>query len=148
MDTASVNELNSLLQGEQMAADSYEKVIQRIQDNTLKNDLQKLQQSHKQHTILLADRIQDLGGTPAKGVGAVGKVSEIVSSVRDINKDAAAILQELYTGEDKGIKMATELVKGDLDGDSAKLVNNILTEDRNNMNILKGVINAVDSQRT
>lgn len=148
-NNASINELNSLLKGENMAVDSIEKVIAHVDDGNIKNELQKIQQNHKQHTALLADRIQDLGGAPAKGVGLGGKAAEMMSSVKDIGKTGTAShIKEILDGENKGIQMSTELVKGDLDSDSAKLVNTILDEDRNNVNMLQEVLNSIDRQNS
>lgn len=148
-NNASINELNSLLKGENMAVDSIEKVIAHVDDDNIKNELQKIQQNHKQHTALLADRIQDLGGTPAKGVGLGGKAAEMMSVVKDIGKTGTAShIKEILDGENKGIQMSAELVKGDLDSDSAKLVNSILDEDRNNVNMLQGILNSTDRQNS
>ena len=143
MDKVAIKELNSLLKGEHMAIDSYEKVLPHVKDENMKQEIQRLQQQHKNHAIRLADRVQDLGGTPTNGVGIIGKTTEVISNFKDIGKsDAAAYLREIYEGENKGIQSATNMVKGKLDDDSMKLVNSILNEERTDLDALKNMINA------
>lgn len=146
MDKTCINELNALLKGEHMAIDGYEKYIQSTGEPNIKGELQKIQQDHKMHAIKISERIQSLGGRPVDGVGVMGRVAETVSNIKDIgigNRDSATILRDAYTGENNGINMANELVKGDLDTDSMNLVNGILNEDRNHLNTLDNMIKTV-----
>ena len=141
MANVSEKELQALLKGEHMAIDGYEKYIQSIQDQSVKIELQKIQQDHKMHAISLAERIQNLGGKPADGVGIVGRVAGVVSSIKDIGRtNTVGVLKQAYKGEDTGIKMADEIVKGDLDNDSRNLVNNMLNDDRNHLGQLDTLI--------
>lgn len=142
MKNTSINELNALLKGEYMAVDGYERYIRKVEDPNVKNELQKIQQEHKNHAIKIAQRIQDLGGKPAAGVGIAGKTAEVVSAVKDIGlKGTTSILVDAYNGEDKGIKMATEVVKGDLDSQSAAMVKEMLDDDRTHLTTLNSLIN-------
>lgn len=144
MDKTSINELNALLKGEHMAIDGYERYIQKVTQPNVKGELQKIQQDHKQHAIKIAERIQQLGGVPGDGVGIAGKAAEIMTSLRDIgNKDPKHILKEAYNGENNGIKMADEVVKGDLDNDSRNLVNGILNADRSHLDSLNNLMNSL-----
>lgn len=141
MNATCVNELNALLKGEHMAIDAYEDYIQRIEDSEIRNSLQKIQQDHKLHSIMIAERIQTLGGKPAKGVGIGGKVAETVTSIKHRSMhEPVIILKTAYDGEDNGIKMATEIVKGDLDSESAYLVKDILNGDRTHLETLNSLI--------
>lgn len=143
MDKTNIVELNALLRGEHMAIDGYEKYIQNITEPNIRGELQKIQQEHKQHAIKISERIQNLGGRPTDGVGIGGRVAEVMSSIKDMGtKDVKAILKDAYNGENNGIKMADELVKGDLDNDSMTLVNNLLNADRNHLNTLGALINS------
>lgn len=141
MENTSINELNTFLKGEYMAIDSYERYIQTVKEPAIKGELQKIQKEHKQHAIQISERIQNLGGKPADSPGIAGRVAETISGIKDIgNKSYQTILKEAYNGEDKGIKMADELVKGDLDSESKNLVNNILNTDRTHLNTLDTLI--------
>jgi bacterioferritin len=135
-----INELNAYLKGEYMAIDSYEQFIEKVQDNKLKAQFQNIQQDHKRHAIKVAQRIQNLGGRPTGGVGFTGKVAEAVSSVKYMGKDDSFLLHQAFNGENKGIQMAEEIVKGDLDKHSAELVRDLLNEDRGHLNTLENLI--------
>ena len=144
MENVVTNELNVLLKGEFMAMESFEKFIHHIPDVNAKNELKKIQQNHKKHTDEIAERIQVLGGKPSRGVGMSGKVAEIISDIKDINKtDPIFYLQEAYSGEDKGIKMAREIVKGDLDTESMTLIDQILDEDNSHLGTINGLISSL-----
>lgn len=141
----SEKELNAFLKGEHMAIDGYEKYIQSVSEENVKNQLQNIQKDHKQHAIQVAERIQDLGGKPEDGVGVAGKMAEAVSNVKDMGRvDTLSVLKQAYEGEMTGIKMADELVKGDLDQDSANIVNNILNVDKGHLNVLDNLIKSHD----
>ena len=144
MENVVTNELNVLLKGEFMAMESFEKLIDHVPDVNAKNELKNIQQNHKKHTDQVSKRIQILGGKPVSGVGISGKVAEIISDIKDITKtDPIFYLQEAYSGEDKGIKMVREIVKGDLDKDSMNLVNQILEEDNSHLGTLNGLISSL-----
>ncbi|QCX33548.1 DUF2383 domain-containing protein [Caloramator sp. E03] len=144
MNSKIIDELNTLLKGEYMGIDSYEKFIQKVQNKHVKHELQNIQKDHKNHAIKIAERIQDLGGEPVNGVGFIGKIAEVASNIKNINKKSdIEILKQAYDGEDFGIRMATEVVKGDLDGNSAVLVKEMLNEDRNHLDTLNNLIREV-----
>jgi bacterioferritin len=144
MENTVTNELNVVLKGEFMAMESFEKFIHHIPDLNAKNELKKIQQNHKKHTDQITQRIQTLGGKPSSGVGMSGKVAEIISDIKDITKtDPVFYLQEAYSGEAKGIKMAREIVKGDLDKESMNLIDQILDEDNSHLGTLNGIISSL-----
>lgn len=147
MNNTSINELNTLLKGEHMAIDGYEKYIQNVDDVNIKNQLQKIQQDHKQHAIKIAERIQNLGGKPVDGTSIMGKMAQIATNIKEIGKkNNIEILKEAYNGEDNGIKMGDEVVKGDLDQESRNLVNDILNDDRNHLNVISNLMGSGNMQ--
>ncbi|TDT51880.1 DUF2383 domain-containing protein [Fonticella tunisiensis] len=144
MNNTTINELNTLLKGEYMAIDGYEKFIQSVDNMEAKKTLQNIQQDHKMHAIMIAERIQNLGGTPVDGVGIIGRVSEVISNIKDgREKSDIQILKRAYDGEDVGIKMATEVVKGDLDDESLNLVKGMLDDDRSHLTTLNNMISQI-----
>ncbi|WP_010239657.1 DUF2383 domain-containing protein [Clostridium arbusti] len=139
--STSISELNAILKGEYMAIDSYEKYIKNISDSIIKAELQKIQKEHKRHAIKLSERIQTLGGNPVSSVGITGKVVETMSNIKDIGtKDPVDYLKKAHHGEYMGIKIASKIIKGDLDKDSLNLVDSMLNEDRNHVDALSGMI--------
>ena len=145
----SVNELNAVLKGEHMAIDAYERYMEKIDDKDVKSKLQEIQQDHKLHSILISERIQDLNGHPVDGVGIRGKISEVATNIKDIRKnDPLSLLNAAKKGEDTGIKMAAEVVKGDLDYVSRKLIDGVLSDDTKHIAELNTMILEINTRQS
>lgn len=137
MNKTTINELNAFLKGINMAIDNYEKYIESVDNKEVKTEFQKIQQDHKKHAIQVAKRIQDLGGSPADGVGLSGKAAEVMTDIMHIGRTHVKdYLDDAYNGEKQGIKMVDEIVKGDIDSDSMHLVNSILAKDKQHLDTL------------
>lgn len=131
-----VKELNTFLEGNYMAVLSYERYIQHVADQDVKKVLQGIQKEHKLHAIRLAERIQNLGGVPADDAGIQGSMVEFMNRFKKATDDPNFILQDAIKGEDKGIQISEQLVRGDLDPESLQLVEEILNEDRQHLDQL------------
>ena len=140
MDRKVVNELNAYLKGEYMAIKAYEGYIERIKDNTIEQELRGIQEDHKQHAAKVSERIRKLGGKPAKGAGMIGLMSDMKNLLKRNSDDTRFILKDAGAGEYRGIQMAEEVVKGDLDKESLELVKSLLAEDREHVGKLGGYI--------
>jgi len=135
-----VKELNAFLKGQYMGIHAYEHLIQRAGDPEVKGLLQQIQQDHKQHALKVAERIQDLGGTPVDDEGFVGSIQGIISRVTAPN-ETHGILQSALKGEGYyGVEVSEEIVKGDLDPESKRIVESILDEDRQHVDVLQNVL--------
>jgi bacterioferritin len=134
MENVSVNKLNHMLKGEEMAVLAYENLIQGTKDTIIKNELQNIQRNHKEHSARLAEHIQDLGGKPHYGTGASGVMADVKMSLENLQlKDDVYILKEAYDGEDQGIAMIEELSGANIGKDSSKLINEILSNDHDHL---------------
>lgn len=134
----SSKELNAFLKGECMAIDSYEKYINMVNDPSIKTDMSQILKVHRENAQKLSDRIIQLGGKPTNSVGLRGKFGQMMGSIKDIKKHSDDdICKKAYYWENKGSNMAEEIVKGDIDSESANLVNEIISTDKNNLNNLK-----------
>mgnify|MGYP001354260971 FL=1 len=134
MDNDSViNELNTVLRGELMAVESYDLFISNTDDDKIRKLFEQFRTDHKEHAELLSDRIRSLGAVPGKGTGIPGMFSQIKLEFESKRKDSEEILKRAYFGEDKGVKMVEEIIKGDLDPQSADLVGRILSKDREHL---------------
>lgn len=144
MENATINELNAFLKGEYMAIDSYNDFIQKAADPKVKAEFQRIQQEHKLHAIQISERIQNLGGRPATGLDIKGKIAEKVSNIKNSRlKNDVDILVQAYDGENMGINIATEIVKGDLDNESMNLIGNIISQDKTHLVDLNDLTNKV-----
>lgn len=129
MNKKIIKELNTFLKGNFMAIHAYEKYINHIQDEQLKEIFQEIQQNHKEHAAIISERIQNLDGVPVDDVGIMGNVAQIMTTIKGSTKDNTSIIKDALVGEHRGIKKSRELLDDDLDPESLKIVQTILDND-------------------
>jgi bacterioferritin len=140
VDKKVVKELNAYLKGEYMAIKAYDEFLDKIKDPGIMGELQNIQGDHKKHAAMVSNRIISLGGKPVKGPGWMGTMANMKKLVKKNSDAANDILKDAGVGEYRGIRMAEEVVKGDLDEESLGLIKNILDEDRGHVGKLEGFI--------
>lgn len=124
-----------------MAVDAYERFIQEVDGEDVKHELRQIQQDHKRHAGDLAERIRSLGGKPEYDTGFAGFIADAKAAVDGMDRRGTTeILKKAYDGEDKGIAKAEEIVKGDLDEESMRLVKGILSDDHDHLRKMVGMI--------
>ncbi len=136
MEKETIKQLNQFLQGNYMAIHTYDKYIQRIDDESIKKTLQTIQQNHKKHAAMIAERIQNLGGIPAHDVSFSGKVAEWIGTMKG-TFETKDILKDAIAGEKRGIEKSKQLLDGSLDSKSFILVTHILNEDEKHIKWLE-----------
>jgi len=135
-----IDTLNEFLKGQYMGIRSYEHFIEKLDDGLIKKQFQTMQQEHKQHALQVAERIQNLGGTPVSSEGLVGSIQGYLSQFR-IPDTTEGIIESAKKGESfYGIGMSEEIVRGDLDDDSRQLIERILDKDRQHVQILNEML--------
>lgn len=135
MNDKIIKELNTFLKGNYMAIHAYEKYINHIQDDQLKEVLQQIQQNHKEHASIIIDRIENLGGTPTD-IGLLDNIAQIMTTIKGATKNNTSILKDALVGEHRGIKKSKELLDGDLDPESSRIVHTILDNDEKHVELL------------
>jgi bacterioferritin len=141
MNSENIKNLNSILEGEYMAINSFDTIIEHANDENTKNELQKIQQTHRQHASQVATRIQDLGGNPSDGIGIQGAIAETISNIKHIGTtDTTTYLKEALIGENMGIKIVNELLAGSADPSSTQLLNTMISEYQSNVDSLNMLI--------
>ena len=142
MNSKNIENLNSILEGEYMFIKSFDALIEHANKSSSKSELQKIQQTHKQHASQLSNEIQNLGGTPLYSIGIEGVVSETLSNIKHIGTtDNTSYLKEALQGENLGIDSVNKLLACDVASTSSGLLNAIVTEYKNNINSLNTLIN-------
>jgi bacterioferritin len=135
-----IQTLNEFLKGQYMGIHAYEHYIEKLNDPNIKETFQVIQQDHKQHSLKVAERIQNLGGTPVGDEGIIGTLQGFIGKfmIPDNNK---GLIESALKGESYyGIEISEEIVKGDLDPESKQLIEEILDKDREHVNILSHLI--------
>lgn len=129
-DEVVIEELNTLLRGTYMGIHAFEHHIQKLDDVELKQIFQSMQQEAKQSAQRLAERIQDLDGVPADSEGVSGKIHSYMHNMM-LSEDTNAILEDALKGLDHyGVHYSEEIVKGDLDPESARIVEEVINRNR------------------
>lgn len=141
-----IKELNRFLKGRYMGIHQYEHLISRARDPQVKDLLQELQRHAKLGAQKIAERIQDLGGEAADGTGVMGEIREWLQKLQDQPGDAKDILHDALVGENKyGIHFSHKMVAGELDEESAKLVDMVLEEDQKRVELLKKYLRKIEN---
>lgn len=136
-----IKELNAFLKGQYMGIHAYENYIDKVNDPHIKEELQKIQQDHKNHAIKVSERIQNLGGKPVDDVGFMGSIQEVMSKMKGFPDTTEGILKGAIKGEGYyGIQMSEEIVKGDLDPESHIIIKEILNIDRNHVQHMESLL--------
>ena len=133
-----IRELNGFLKGRYMGIHQYEHLIAHAREPEIKDLLQQFQQQAKLGAQKIAERIQDLGGVAVDGVGVLGEMREWMQKFREQPRDPRDILHDALSGENRyGIHFSHKMVAGDLDEESAKIVDSVLEEDQKRVDRLK-----------
>ncbi|GHI00974.1 DUF2383 domain-containing protein [Neobacillus kokaensis] len=125
-----VEELNTLLRGTYMGIHAFEHHIQKLEDPQLKQMFQSMQQDAKLNAQKLAERIQNLNGVPADSEGVSGKMGSLIHKIM-LPDDSTKIIKNALKGLDQyGVEYSEELVRGDLDPESKKIVEDVIDTSR------------------
>jgi len=105
-----VSTLNSFLRGEMSAVETYRQALDKVEELSLRAQLQELARSHADRAAHLRNRIAQLGGEPAESSGPWGSFARLIEGGAKAFGVKAA-LAALEEGEDHGKK----LYRDDLD---------------------------------
>jgi uncharacterized protein (TIGR02284 family) len=98
-----LDRLNSFLQGELSAVETYRQCIEKMDDPLITTQLRQLLQSHEVRAQKLSQKIRTLGGTPPTSSGVWGTFAKLVEGGAALFGKASAI-STLEEGEDHGKK--------------------------------------------
>lgn len=139
-----IGELNRFLRGRYMGLHQYEQLIHHCKNQQVKELLQKFQRNARLETQRVVERIKQLGGEPVNGAGLLGEIRIWMSKFKGRPEETVEILHDAYVGENKyGIHMSHEMIAGDIDEDSKKIIDQILEEDQKRVDELKKWLQAL-----
>jgi bacterioferritin len=135
-----IEELNTLLRGQYMGIRSFEHYIQQVKEEDMKNTFQQMQQEIKQNAQKIAERIQNLGGVPADDEGVSGSMHSFMHKFM-IPDSTEGIIEDAVKGEEQyGVHYSEELVKGDLDPESKRIVHEVIDVERRHVEQFKNLL--------
>ncbi|MCB2308492.1 PA2169 family four-helix-bundle protein [Clostridium estertheticum] len=142
MNSENIKNLNFLLESEYIAIDSFEALINHANDINIKTELQNIQRTHKQHTLQISSKIQNLGGRPSGSIGIQGVVAETISNIKHIGTTGnTSYLKEALQGEFMAIKTINGLIANNSLFSNSTILNNIIKDHQNNIDSLNNIIN-------
>lgn len=97
-----IEQLNSFLQDEKAAVETYQQYIESVEAAVVAMGLGNLQQSHQKRVMLLAEKVRELGGTPNVGSGTWGGFAKLFENGAKLFGKKFA-LYALEEGEDRGM---------------------------------------------
>jgi uncharacterized protein (TIGR02284 family) len=100
--TECVDKLNSLLQGELSAVETYRQALEKTQDAHVKEELKACHACHAGRVDTLVQKVKEMGGKVPENSGAWGAFAKMMEGSATIFGDKASIAV-LEEGEDKGL---------------------------------------------
>mgnify|MGYP005835335473 CR=1 FL=1 len=150
MSSQTIDILNKILQGEQMAIDLYEIFLSKIDNNYLNQQLGSIQKEHYKHQHILMERITELGGRPQKTVKGllVSKMTELIARAKTtIYTDYVDILKDLANGQLMGIDKTQQIIYDRLEKADLAMVRCILSQEIEHIRKLKMLAAELEQQR-
>lgn len=144
-EESTVEKLNELLKGENLAMHVYQKTKVMQKDTQVAKMFERFEQDHKRHAEQLTNRIKELGGKPITNMGMAGVMANITSRVNSI-RGPKYLLKQIYDGEDKGIHAYEDRIH-ELDSKSQDVVNEIMLEDHEHLKYFKERMEAEKKER-
>ncbi|MBU3181746.1 DUF2383 domain-containing protein [Clostridium psychrophilum] len=146
MHSENIKSLNFILESEYIAINTFDELIEHANNENIKNQLQTIQQAHRQHASQISTKIQNIGGNPPDSIGIEGVISETISNIKHIGtNDTASFLKEALQGEYTGIKTINELLITNADPNNSQLLNTIITQHQANIDSLNNIISNLNN---
>ncbi len=121
-----------------MSIKAFNIYISKLKDESIKRSFQEVQNQHRENIKYLTHYIQDLGGLVNENTGFKGTMSELkINMQASGNIEPSDYIKKAIEGMIKGVNMTENLLRGDLDDSSRKLVGEILENDRNSIELLR-----------
>lgn len=138
-EQAEIRALNEWLKGQYMGLHAYDHFIEKLKDESVKREFQRIHQDLQRQASDIADRIRQLGGEPVTSEGILGAVQSYIASWR-IAPCSDEIIKKALEGEQLGIEMTEKTVRGELSASSLALARRILDEDRRHVETLQRLL--------
>ncbi len=96
-----IKQLNSFLRGELSAVETYNQCLEKVEDASVREQLQILLESHRNRAMVLSERVRALGGEPEHSSGVWGSFAKAVEGSAKAFGSSVAV-SVLEEGEDHG----------------------------------------------
>lgn len=118
-----------------MGIRSFEHFVQKVEKT-----FQSMQIEVNENAQRIAELIQNLNGVPADDEGFTGSIHAFMHKITLPNNSKEIIENAIEGNEKYGVYYSEELVKGDLDTESKKVVEEVIDTHRRHVDILKQML--------
>jgi len=140
-DKKTIKALNTLLQGEYMAIESFNNFIPKLDDATTKDTFKDVQNQHRGNIKYLVGYIHQIGGQPKENLGFKGKMADMKFKMQFGSKvEKVDLIEKAMKGELRGINKTEKMLRGKLDDKSRDIVGEVLQKDRISAKRINGLI--------
>ena len=141
MEHQTINVLNDLLKGEQMAVNAYSQFIKDVKDDGIRQEFKNMQSDHNKHSGIISSRILEMGGKPVQSTGFAGFIADAKYGFESMKERSDhEILLEAFQGEDKGVAAAEKIADDKLDDKSLKVIHDIMNVDHAHIKSLEKML--------
>lgn len=137
MKNNDIKELNDFLKGMYMGIHAYEHYIRNSQNNNVKKTLQKIQQEHKFSAMRIAERIQNVNGTPVTDEGMIGSLVDFIGTFTSPKTEENIIEEAIRVEQQYGVHKAGQNIKGDISEANKKLIDEVLESNKQHVQTLQ-----------
>jgi uncharacterized protein (TIGR02284 family) len=136
-----VSTLNRLIQLDYDAVQAYERAIAKIEDVSIRRELEGFKGDHERHIVDLSACVRDLGGVPEELSRDVkGVLLEGLTALRSVTGTEGA-LKAMKTNEEITNKVYEEAFQSALPGDVRDVVERNLRDERRHLAYIERCIN-------
>lgn len=149
MSPQTMDVLNKILQGEQIAIDLYKFFLTKINNQYLVKHLQSIHGNHLRHRQIIIARIEELGGQPKPNKGSpLSQMLEFINKAKTtVYPDYIDILKDLTNGELMGIDRTQQIIYDRLGKEDLQMVQDILSQEMEHIRKLKYLVRELAEQR-
>jgi len=136
-DQKNLEPLRKLLRGELSSVETYNQVLEKVQDEPEAEELKQIWREHQEAVDTLTKHVRSHGGTPDTSSGPWGTFAQAVTASAKIFGETAA-LKALKEGEEHGIKEYEEALENkELDSECREVISSsLLPRQRRHIEVL------------
>lgn len=135
-----IETFNSLLRGERSALETYERVLEHLDEGVPRVKLEQICSAHRAKVAELERQVVSLGGIPGTSSGTWGLVASVVQTVANVIGDKSAVYS-LKEGEELGLRSYQSSLKDVSDEqECVNLIKNCISAQRDNLMRLESML--------
>lgn len=128
--------VNKIIEGERMAVEAFNVLIDVTHDKKIKNAFQDMQQKNRRNISHMARFVQDMGEIPDEKLGLKGVYADVALKVGTYNKSDKDLIISAIDGLEMGIKNVESELENHMDHKAEKLLKDALKNHKDSIDTL------------